>query len=609
MTTRSAKTSEIEIILLYQANIQLQQLSIRQKKKLKSRLAVARLTVVLLAAGIVYFFWPAVGLSVLSIICGGIGLAILVFVDSGKTDAIKNHERLILINQHEIDALQQQLPEYDDGHTFANPIHAYASDLDIFGPASLYQFLSRCHADQSKKLLADCLLNPLPIQQIKEKQDAAKEVSKKTAWSQQFQSNAMANPISFQTEKRLEQWIQEPAGIFEKTFWKWLVGVYALISLTFLTLYILDLITFSTFLVSLVCFLGISSLISSKIQPTWGLLSRIEPEMNALYEQLHSLENESFPSAFLQQIKNKIRASDQLSASAAIRQFQGILKRFDYRLNLVVFFFLNTFLLWDLQQMSALTAWKKKNKQLLAPWFQAIAEMEVIISLASLVRNEPDWCFPKINDRYVNLNTQHLGHPLIPADKSVTNSFTLEGQGKIAIITGSNMAGKSTFLRSLGTNLVLAFMGAPVCASAFEASNMYLLSSMRVADNLAENSSTFYAELKKLQLIIESVNRKEPVFILLDEVLRGTNSTDRHAGTKALIRQLIQQKAVAVIATHDTDLARIESDYNPSAISNYHFDGQIQGGELFFDYQLRKGICESLNATILMKKIGIHFEE
>ncbi len=608
MTTRPDQKAAI--IQGYQGNIRRQQLFIQKKKKIKSVLAVARLVMVLLATGLIYHFWPAAGPSFLSALICIVALMLLVFIDAGKTDQIKNHERLIRINQHDIDALEQQLSGYAEGKEFAGSVHAYASDLDLFGPFSLFQFLNRCHADQSKKLLADRLLNPLPANQIKQLQEAVKEVSDKTDWSQQYRSNAMANPITFQTEKRLQQWMQEPPGIFERPYWIAIIITYSLISMATLTLYIADLISFSNFLLSLVCFFGISSLVSSRITPTWILLSRIEPEMNALYEQIRSLEAESFESAFLQNIKKAMQGTGETaSVSGTIRQFRRILKRFDFRLNLVVSAFLNGFLLWDLQQMVALIRWKKKNKQMLAHWFAAIAEMEVVISLASLLHNEPAWCFPEVNDRYFNLKVQDLGHPLIPPEKNILNSFQMAGRGKMAMVTGSNMAGKSTFLRSLGTNLVLAFMGAPVCASYFETSYLHLLSSMRVADNLAENTSTFHAELKKLQFIIGSVNRNEPVFILLDEVLRGTNSEDRHAGTSALIRQLIKQQAVAVIATHDTGLAITESALNPEAIRNYHFDGQIRGEELFFDYLLREGVCESLNATLLMKKIGIHFED
>ena len=406
MATRKAGISEI--ISLYQANIQQEQDSIRQKKKIKGILSASRFVIFLTGVGLVYFFWPTIGMASLSAICCLIFLIILVFIDAGKTDEIKNHERLIRINRHETDALQHQLGEYENGQGFANPLHAYSSDLDLFGPASLYQFLSRCHADQSKKLLADHLLNPLPPQTISEKQEAVKEVSGKTAWSQQFQSDAMANPLSFQTEKRLQQWITDPDVLFEKPVWKGIVLIYSLISFATLLAYLFDFISLPAFTMSLVIFLGIAFGLSSRIQPSWALLSRIEPEMNALYEQLHSLENESFHSAFMNEVKNNTRISASLPASAAIRQFRGILKRFDYRLNLVVSFFLNTFLLWDLRQLLALNDWKKKNREHLASWFSAVAETEVIISLASLVKNQPHWHFPKINDLYFNLQMQDM---------------------------------------------------------------------------------------------------------------------------------------------------------------------------------------------------------
>jgi DNA mismatch repair ATPase MutS len=196
---------------------------------------------------------------------------------------------------------------------------------------------------------------------------------------------------------------------------------------------------------------------------------------------------------------------------------------------------------------------------------------------------------------------------LLPAEQRVTSSFGINGQGKIALVTGSNMAGKSTFLRSLGVNVLLAQTGAPVCAETFVLSPVKLMSSMRIADNLAENTSTFYAELKKLKTIIEAVKRHEPVFILLDEILRGTNSLDRHTGSAALMKQLIKEHAVAVIATHDVALAKLENEY-PTAIQNYHFDVQVEGEELYFDYKLKDGVCTSLNASLLMKKIGIEMQ-
>ena len=338
------------------------------------------------------------------------------------------------------------------------------------------------------------------------------------------------------------------------------------------------------------------------------MLARIQPEIDLLHEQLDFVEKETFTSSYLLSLQSRLNLSGKDPASISIRRFHIILKKFEYRLNWPVFLFLNSFLLWDLQQLNALNKWKRENRNRLSEWIDIVAETEVMISLASLVFNEPEWSFPEVDTNYFHFHATELGHPLISPSIRVTNDFVMEGSGRIAMITGSNMAGKSTFLRSLGINTVLAGIGAPVCAKQMSICETKLISSMRVADNLAENTSTFYAELKKLQYIIDAVNRKEKVFILLDEVLRGTNSTDRHKGSRALVRQLQQSGAVAVIATHDTELALSESKVDGS-VSNYHFDAEISGDELYFDYKIKKGICESLNATTLMKKIGIHFED
>jgi DNA mismatch repair ATPase MutS len=254
--------------------------------------------------------------------------------------------------------------------------------------------------------------------------------------------------------------------------------------------------------------------------------------------------------------------------------------------------------------MMALNRWRRHNKAVVQNWFGAIAEIEVLHSLCTLHCNYPEWCFPVFSDEHFTLDGEQVGHPLLPQHQRVNNNFRITGVAQIGLITGSNMAGKSTFLRSLGVNIVLAQMGAPVCAKQFLLSPVQLLSSMRIADNLAENTSTFYAELKKLRTIIEQVKKHEPVFILLDEILRGTNSYDRHTGAAALLKQLIKENAVAVIATHDVELAQLEEAY-PRSVQNYHFDVQVEGDELYFDYKLKGGVCQSLNASILMKKIGI----
>jgi DNA mismatch repair ATPase MutS len=325
--------------------------------------------------------------------------------------------------------------------------------------------------------------------------------------------------------------------------------------------------------------------------------------VEALGLLVRDMEGATFRSSLLLRLQQEFRV-EGTKASSEIRQLKTILDRFDLRISILGLLFFNPFLLWDVRQMIALNRWRRRNRGHVHRWYSALAETEVLHSLATLHFNHPGWCFPSFSDQHFRIEGKDIGHPLIPPRQRVNNDFRLTGQGKIALITGSNMAGKSTFLRSLGVNTVLALLGAPVCARTYTVSPVQLMSSMRIADNLAENTSTFYAELKKLKSIIDAVTQKQRIFILLDEILRGTNSLDRHTGSEALMKQLIAHQAVAVIATHDVELATLEQQY-AGGVQNYHFDVQVAGEELYFDYRLKDGVCTSLNASLLMKKIGI----
>ncbi len=605
--TYQSRTKE-EIKLEYQQKIDRHGFAIQKLKKEKAFISIARLTTIITGLGSAWYIWPSsVTFSIILFITFAIFIFLL-FRDVDKSASIKNYERLISVNQHELDTIQNNFHGYDDGLSFADSNHAYASDLDLFGPLSIFQWLNRCHAEQSKKLLADRLKSPQHPGLVKNMQEAAKELSEKQESCQQFQSLAIESPLSLKTEQKLKKWSDSPPAGFEKPYWKWIQNLYPIIPISVFTIYILNYLSNRTFVFCLIGFYLLYILISKKINKEFEFLFKIEPEVDAVYKQLHHIEYEKFTSSLLQTLQKRLTPSGYSSASASVKDFHIILKRIEFRSNLVVSPVLQFFLMWDLRQIISLNEWKKKNKLQLHGWFDVIAEMEVTVSLASLVYNEPAWCFPEIHENYFYFKAGKIGHPLIPPETRISNDFEMQGTGKIALITGSNMAGKSTFLRSLGVNTVLALMGSPVCAEHMKLSMMELISSMRVSDNLAENTSTFYAELKKLQYIIGAVNRKEAVFILLDEVLRGTNSNDRHKGSQALIRQLLQSKAVAVMATHDTDLANSESAADPS-VTNYHFEGKIINDELYFDYKIKKGICESLNATTLMKKIGIHFQD
>ncbi|GAC1417759.1 MAG: MutS family DNA mismatch repair protein [Flavisolibacter sp.] len=540
----------------------------------------------------------------IGVILIGLGaLLFLVSLDSDNKAAINNIKTLIRINKEEISLLNNQYQERPDGSIFINSLHDYANDLDLFGPSSLFQYLNRAYSEQGKALMAKYLLEASPLAQIYQRQEATQEILSDFQWRQQFQAYSMQCNLSTATQHNITHWLGREATHFTSPFWKMMVPLWSVFTLSSLGAALLGYIPASIFSFLFVLYLIISGSIVSRGAKDYSALSGIIKEIKTLYNLLGWIETKEFNASLWEPfiIKKKIKGK---SPSTQIKKLALILNRFDILLNMVASTFLNSFLLWGVRQIIDLNEWRIENKQSLTIWFDLIAHFEMIHSLAVLRFNQPQWGLPTFSGQYFTLNALELGHPLIATPHRVVNDFHLEGKGKIGLITGSNMAGKSTFLRSLGINIILAQLGGVVCAKKLLISPVRLMSSMRISDNLAENTSTFYAELKKLKTIIDAVNRKEPVLILLDEILRGTNSLDRLAGSKALIIQLIKNKTVAVIATHDLALTEMKGRYD-KAIENYHFDVQVEGEELYFDYLLKEGICSSLNASILMKKIGI----
>jgi DNA mismatch repair ATPase MutS len=317
------------------------------------------------------------------------------------------------------------------------------------------------------------------------------------------------------------------------------------------------------------------------------------------------IEKKTFEARRLKSLQQKFRTKPM--ASEAVKQLSKFVNRLDTRLNILVAIPLNLFFFWDIRVCLALERWKKRHAHEVNAWLSAMAEFEVLNSLANTAFNNPDWIMPEIVPDYFIFRAKDLGHPLIAENRRIRNDIQILSGGRILIITGSNMSGKSTFLRTCGVNTMLALSGAPVCAAALTLSHVSLYSSMRILDSLEDNTSSFYAELKRLAVMIKRAEQDPRVFLLLDEILRGTNSQDRYTGSVALIRQLSEYGTVALIATHDLNLAGMEKDM-PGRIDNYHFDVKVDGEELYFDYKLTPGICRSMNASILMKKMGIRIQ-
>ncbi len=588
----------------YQQQLQKHRLHLQQLLKKRSRLGWVRLVVFLLTAFLTYKVLVSAGLWGLAVAAAGLGILLyLIATDANNNQRIDNAQTLISLNEEELQFLDNDYYRRYDGSRYIPAVHHYANDLDLFGKASLFQWMNRAYTEQGRNLLANDLLQPLPVAQVRERHEAIKEISPQIEWRQQLQAFAMQTSVTTQTEKQALAWLNEKDEHFTSPVWKAVVPVYSVLTLGSVLAAALGYLPAGLFSALYILYLFLSIILSRNTVKPYAQLSGIVKEVAVLHRLVQWIEEKKFKAPLLRNLQEEVKTTEG-KAAGQIKKLKTILDRFDLRLSIVGVLFFNSFLLWDVRQMIALNQWRKRNKEKLANWFGLVAEMEVVHSVATMHFNKPGWSFPDFTDRHFSLSAQEIGHPLIADETRVNNDFTLTGTAKIGLVTGSNMAGKSTFLRSLGVNIVLAQMGAPVCAQSLVLSPVRLMSSMRIADNLAENTSTFYAELKKLKTIIEAVNRHEPVFILLDEILRGTNSLDRDKGSEALIAQLIKQNAVAVIATHDVELAKLETKF-PQSVENYHFDVQVEGEELYFDYRLKQGVCTSLNASILMKKIGI----
>ena len=318
---------------------------------------------------------------------------------------------------------------------------------------------------------------------------------------------------------------------------------------------------------------------------------------------LQLVEKANFESEHLNDLQQKLGNNKNI-ASLRIKNLSKILGALDTRLNVFAGILLNAIFLWDIRQILRLEEWKSNNRKELLVWFSALSQIEALNSLATLSFNNPNWIYPEISTADFELQASGIKHPLMQDVDCVGNDLSIPGRPHFKVITGANMAGKSTFLRSLGTNMLLAMMGSTVSSLKFRMSPIELISSIRTKDSLMKNESYFYAEIKRLEEIIKALKTGRKLFVFLDEILKGTNSKDKEQGSKALLKQLIELKAVGVIATHDLNLGVISKNFE-SYVDNRCFEVEIKDGGLDFDYKIRPGIAQNLSATYLMKEMGI----
>jgi DNA mismatch repair ATPase MutS len=319
------------------------------------------------------------------------------------------------------------------------------------------------------------------------------------------------------------------------------------------------------------------------------------------------VENTNFKSGYLIDIQKRLVAEEGKIPSKAIHQLSLILNYMDSNLNILVSVILNGLFMFNLHLLLKVEKWKKQNQENVPNWFESIATFDALSSLANFAYNYPLYAYPEPVTTDYKFAAENLGHPLIPYEHRVANDIQINGWNQFAIITGANMSGKSTFLRTIGVNYILAMAGAPVCATKLSFYPIQIHSSIRTSDSLTRNESYFYAELKRLKQIIDELESGKKKLIILDEILKGTNSKDKQAGSIALIEQLLHYKSVGLFATHDLMLGELATRF-PGQVNNLCFEIQIENDKMLIDYKLHDGVCKNLNATYLMKNMGILFE-
>ena len=510
----------------------------------------------------------------------------------------------LLVHEQEIRAINGDYSDFESGEEFKNTEHSYTHDLDVFGEKSLFQFLNRTTSKSSNSLFSKSLSNfEVDVTFITNKQEAVKELSQELDWRINLRAKGIQNKSKKTTSENIVDWNEEEIQLFKnnKTKNSILIGVPVFI-LSALALTILSFIPVTVFALLLAIPLGIVSRKLRIINTQHKKSSQYTDQLIQFNQLSQFIENKKFETELLNEIKAKL-FSNKKTASLEILELAKITQQLDNRSNPVFAIFMNALFLWDLQFIAKLKTWLIKNSSEIKEWFLAVNQMEMYCSLANFSFNNPEYTFPTLSDSKV-LFAKQLAHPLILKKNRIASDFEIKNLQEFTIITGANMAGKSTFLRAIGSNLILAMMGAPVCSSHFIFTPLPLYSSMRTTDSLSDNESYFYSELKRLQSIVNSLKNGNKHFVILDEILKGTNSKDKAEGSKKFVKQLIKYNNAGIIATHDLSLCEIKNEF-PKHIENHYFDVEIINDQLVFDYKLKPGICSNMNTEFLMKKMGI----
>ena len=588
----------------YQKQIDHYTARLKQIKKRRNLITLAKL---LTFGYMIFLIYLLINHSTQPLLLLGIG-AILVFIFLTLWDSqiiYRQHliEELLRINTLESDYLAGNFSALDQGERFNDPAHPYAHDLDLFGEDSLFQHLNRTVTFSGTQKLVSWLLSlSKDPEVIHSRQQAAEELCAEPEWCQHFRAAGALHPT-----QALDAVILK-SGPTESPFFSkhstvrlilWIANTIVIVSWAVTSFTPLP---FSISLVLSLLQLSALALYIKKINAYHQRLNLFLKTISNYLPLVRLIHDQSFRSPYLQKIRHSLFTPESNSLQA-LTQLHRIQNSLDQRGNIVIAFILNGLYLKDFHTLLRLDHWRKEYGPDIEPWTDVLSEADALISMANYRFNHPAYCLPVIcQDRL--LDTEEIGHPLLKSERNVTNDFSIRSLHQIAIVTGANMAGKSTFLRTIGINLILAQSGNVVCSRYFAFQPMTLFTSMRTTDSLSKDTSYFHAELLRLQQLVNIAQQEDKVFIILDEMLKGTNSVDKLNGSLAFLKRILSYPISGLVATHDLALGELADDF-PEHFFNVCFEIVHSGSQITYDYKLHPGISSNMNASILLKQMGL----
>ncbi|WP_304152866.1 MutS family DNA mismatch repair protein [Phocaeicola plebeius] len=581
---------------------------LQQVKKQIFRISMLRLALFIAGIAGLYFFFNQTTLLIVCICLTFLPLFILVKIHNRffiRKEWLETQARII---QEELQALSGDYSSFEDGKEYVNPEHPYSFDLDIFGRRSLFQSINRTCTFFGKNRLAKWLQNHLHEKtSIEKRQEMIREISEHTLFREQFRVAGLVHHGQSSDGEKIQAWSQSPAQYLHAGWVKAFIWGVPVINSLLLITSLAGWTSFSWLGLSFGIFLVLSFGIIKRatyIQETYGKQLK---SLNGYARLIALAKAEDWKSAGMQELMERFNLNGQ-SPIQALQQLSKELDRLDLRNNQFLYVLLEGSIFFQLQEIVRIERWKVRYGQYISEWLETVGELDALCSLGTFAYNHPQYTYPELTEKPFCFLATQMGHPLMPVSQCVKNDATIPSRPFFLIITGANMAGKSTYLRTIGVNYLLACVGAPVCCERLKLHPNQLITSLRTSDSLSDNESYFFAELKRLKRIIDLLNQGKQLFIILDEILKGTNSMDKQKGSFDLIRQFMQLKANGIIATHDLLLGSLIKQF-PEEIRNYCFEADIKENELTFSYKLREGVAQNMNACFLMKKMGIILQE